>query len=119
MRHRVVWTYGVPPDPNALIRMPTWNVVTGIGGIETLRQLGSLDEANFKAAKSLSSDTNNNNHRLKKLTKRSQQSDKQSEQCSVPPKGPILTDSWSWMKSSARHTLSNQQAQVKALRLLI
>ena len=26
---------------------------------------------------------------------------------------PFLTDSWSWMKSSARHTLSNQQAQVK------
>ena len=44
---------------------------------------------------------------LQKLTKRSQQSDKQSEQCSVPPKGPFLTDSWSWMKSSARHTLSN------------
>ena len=53
MRHRVVWTYGVPPDPNALIRMPTWNVVTAIGGIETLRQLSSLGEANFKAAKSL------------------------------------------------------------------
>ena len=30
-----------------------------------------------------------------------------------PPKGLFLTDSWSWMKSSARHTLSNQQAQVK------
>ena len=29
------------------------------------------------------------------------------------PKGPFLTDSCSWMKSSARHTLSNQQAQVK------
>ena len=53
MRHRVVWTYGVPPDPNALIRMPTWNVVTAIGGIDTLRQLSSLGEANFKAAKSL------------------------------------------------------------------
>ena len=53
MRHRVVWTYGVPPDPNALIRMPTWDVVTAIGGIETLRQVGSLGEANFKAAKSL------------------------------------------------------------------
>ena len=56
------------------------------------------------------SHTQNNNHRLQKLTKRSQQSDKQSEQCSVPPppKGPFFTDSWSWMKSSARHTLSNQ-----------
>ena len=45
-----------------------------------------------------------------KTHKRSQQSDKQSEQCSVHPKGP---DSWSWMKSSARHRLSNQQAQEK------
>ena len=44
--------------------------------------------------------------------KRNQQSDKQSEQCSVPPKGPFLTDSWSWMKSSARQTLSNQQYQI-------
>ena len=32
---------------------------------------------------------------------------------SVPSKGPFLTDSWSWMKSSARNTLSNQQAQPK------
>ena len=30
------------------------------------------------------------------------------------PQRSLLTDSWSWMKSSARHTLSNQQAQVKA-----
>ena len=29
------------------------------------------------------------------------------------PKGPIHTDSWSWMKSSARYTLSSQQAHVK------
>ena len=48
-----------------------------------------------------------------KTHKRSQQSDKQSEQFSVPSKGPFLTDSWSWMKSSARNTLSNQQAQEK------
>ena len=33
--------------------------------------------------------------------------------CPPPPQGPFLTDSWSWMKSSARHTLSNQQAQLK------
>ena len=33
------------------------------------------------------------------------------------PKGPFFTDSWSWMKSSARHTLSNQQAQLQKLRL--
>ena len=26
-----------------------------------------------------------------KVTKRSQQADKQAEQCSVPPKGPFLT----------------------------
>ena len=43
----------MPPDPNALIRMPTWNVVTAISRIETLRQLHLLGEANFKAAKSL------------------------------------------------------------------
>ena len=48
-----------------------------------------------------------------KLTKRSQQSDKLSEQCSVPPKGSFLTDSGSWMKSGARHTLRNQNAQPK------
>ena len=30
----------------------------------------------------------------------------------LPPIGPFLTDSWSWMKSSARYTFSNQQAQV-------
>ena len=29
------------------------------------------------------------------------------------PKGLFHTDSWSWMKSSARHTLNNQQAQEK------
>ena len=28
------------------------------------------------------------------------------------PKGPFFTGSWSWMKSSARHTLSNQQPQL-------
>ena len=35
------------------------------------------------------------------------------------PKGPFFTDSWSWMKPSARDTLSNQQAQLQKLRLLI
>ena len=29
------------------------------------------------------------------------------------PKCPFLTDCWSWMKSSARHIRSNQQAQPK------
>ena len=29
------------------------------------------------------------------------------------PKGSFYSGSWSWMKSSAKHTLSNQQAQLK------
>ena len=29
------------------------------------------------------------------------------------PKGPFFTGSWSQLRSSARHTFSNQQAQVK------
>ena len=54
-----------------------------------------------------------------KLTKRSHQSDKQSEpQYSGPLKGPFFTGSWSQLRSSARHTLSNQQAQLKKLRLV-
>ena len=35
-----------------------------------------------------------------------------------PPKGPFFTGSWSQLRSSARHTLSNQQAQLKKLRLV-
>ena len=35
------------------------------------------------------------------------------------PKGPFFTGSWSQLRPSARHTLSNQQAQLKQLRLLI
>ena len=35
------------------------------------------------------------------------------------PKVPFLTDSWSWMKSSARHTLSNRGLSEIHLRLLI
>ena len=30
-----------------------------------------------------------------------------------PPQGPFFTGFWSWMKSSARHTLIHQQAQLK------
>ena len=37
---------------------------------------------------------------------------------SVPPKGLSFTSSWSQLMSSARHTLSNQQAQLKQLRLV-
>ena len=51
------------------------------------------------------------------LTKRSQQSDKQPDQFSVPPKGPFYTGSWSWMKSSARHTLSNRGLSENHMRL--
>ena len=34
------------------------------------------------------------------------------------PKGPFLTDSWSWMKSRARHTLSNRGLSEIHLRLV-
>ena len=34
------------------------------------------------------------------------------------PKGPFLTDSWSWMKSSTRHTLSNRGLSEIHLRLV-
>ena len=61
------------------------------------------------------SHTHNNNQRLQKLTKRSQQSGRLPEsQCSGPLKGLSFTGLRTQLKSSARHTLSNQQAQVKA-----
>ena len=50
--------------------------------------------------------------------KRSQPSVKQSEQCSVPPIGLFLTESWSWMKSRARQTLSNRGLSEIHLRLV-
>ena len=53
MRHRFVWTYGVPPDPSAFLRMPTCVGLMAITGIETLMLLGLLGKANFKAPKSL------------------------------------------------------------------
>ena len=60
------------------------------------------------------SHTHNNNHRLQKLTKRSQQSGCLPEsQCSGPPKGLFFTVLRTQLKSSARHTLNNQQAQLK------
>ena len=34
------------------------------------------------------------------------------------PKVPYFTGSWSQLRSSARHTLSNKQAQLKKLRLI-
>ena len=56
-----------------------------------------------------------NSHTLTTTTTGSENSQKEAKsqtdnqnQCSVPPKGPFFTDSWSWMKSSARHTLSNK-----------
>ena len=35
-----------------------------------------------------------------------------------PPNGPFLTDSFSWMKSSARHTFSNRGLSEIHLRLV-
>ena len=45
----VVWTYGVPPDPYALIRINNLMVITAISDIETLRQLGMVGKANYKS----------------------------------------------------------------------
>ena len=53
------------------------------------------------------------------LTKRSHQSDRLPEsQSSAPPQGPFFTGSLSWMKSSARHTLSNRGLSEIHLRLV-
>ena len=56
-----------------------------------------------------------NSHTLRTTNTGSKNSQKQANnqtdnqnQCSVPPKGPFFTGSWSWMKSSARHRLSNK-----------
>ena len=58
------------------------------------------------------SHTHNNHHRLQNLKKKP--TIRQAiRTVFCAPKGPFLTDSWSWMKSSARHTLSNHQAQPK------
>ena len=53
-----------------------------------------------------------NSHTLTTSTTGSKNSQKEvnnqtdnQNQCSVPPKGPFFTGSWSWMKSSAIHTL--------------
>ena len=40
------------------------------------------------------------------------QTDYQSHNA-LGPQSPFFTGFWSWMKSSARHTLSNQHAQEK------
>ena len=40
------------------------------------------------------------------------QTDYQSFNALGPPKEPFFAGSWSWIRSSARHTLSNQQDQV-------
>ena len=60
------------------------------------------------------SHTHNNNHRLQKLTKRSQQSvDYQNHNALGPPKGLSFTGLRTQLKSSARPTHINQQAQLK------
>ena len=38
-----------------MLCIPTWAIIMAISGIETVMQLGSLGEANFKAAKYLTS----------------------------------------------------------------
>ena len=53
LRHRAIWIYCTPQDPNASIRIPTWAIIMAISGIETLMHLGLLGEADFKATKSL------------------------------------------------------------------
>ena len=57
---------------------------------------------------------------VKELTHSQQQPQAPSYQNSVlcPPKGPFLRDSWSWMKSSERHTLSNRGLSKIHLRLV-
>ena len=66
-----------------------------------------------------------NSHTLTTTTTGSKNSQKEasnqtSNQNSVlcPPKGPFLRDSWSRMKSSARHTLSNRGLSEIHLRLV-
>ena len=53
LRHRAIPICCTPPDPNASIRIPTWAILIATNGTETLMQVGSLGEANFKAAKFL------------------------------------------------------------------
>ena len=60
------------------------------------------------------SHAHNNNHRLHKLTKKKPTIRLTTRVTMLwAPKGPFFTGSWSQLRSSARHTLSNQQAQVK------
>ena len=67
-----------------------------------------------------------NSHTLTTTTTGSKTSQKEANnqtdnqnQCSLPPpKGPFFTGSWSWMKSSTRHTLSNKSADSNQLRLV-
>ena len=53
-----------------------------------------------------------NNQRVQTLTKRNQKSDWQQSESILcappPPPSPFFTRTWSWMKSSARNTLSNK-----------
>ena len=81
---------------------------------ETMNQFGVEStsfgvEMNVKNSHTLTTTTTGSKNSQKEANH--QTSNQNSDLC--PPKGPILTDSWSWMKSSARHTLSNQQAQPK------
>ena len=49
-----------------------------------------------------------NSHTLTTTTTGSKNSQKEANNQTDNAKGPFFIDSWSWMKSSARHTLSNK-----------
>ena len=52
-------------------------------------------------------------HTLTTTTTGSKSSQKEANNQTSNQNSVLCPDSWSWMKSNARHTLSNQQAQVK------
>ena len=66
-----------------------------------------------------------NSYTLTKTTTESKNSQKEADNQTdnqknvlCPPKGPFFTDSWSWMKSSARCTLSKKSVDLNHLRLV-
>ena len=69
---------------------------------------------NVKEAHTLTTTTTGSKNSQNEAT--NQTSNQNSVLC--PPQGPFLTDSWSWMKSSARHSLSNRGLSEIHLRLV-
>ena len=66
------------------------NLVLGLKECENAHTLTTTTTGSKNSQKEVNNQTDNQN------------------QCIVPPKGTFFTGSWSWMKSSARHTLSNK-----------